>query len=175
MEERFDYDGLLEVNAVLREQSRVLRLEFQSLLNAIDDSYDEDLPVEIVEARNKAQAALTATSQPQRGKGDRALTERVIDLEQALEFAVRGLKVAQPIVCSMCCPSVKRTSEPWTHRQPCDSLTLTLRTVEAQLSQPASEPAQHLCGARGFGQSLDDRCPGCDATSQEGRDETSDC
>lgn len=47
----------------LREQNRVLRLEFQSLLNAIDDSYDEDLPVEIVEARNKAQAALTATSQ----------------------------------------------------------------------------------------------------------------
>ena len=48
----------------LREQNRVLRLEFQSLLNVIDDSYDEDLPVEIVEARNKAQAALTATSQP---------------------------------------------------------------------------------------------------------------
>ena len=50
--------------AQLREQNRVLRLEFQSLLNVIDDSYDEDLPVEIVEARNKAQAALTATSQP---------------------------------------------------------------------------------------------------------------
>ena len=48
----------------LREQNRVLRLEFQSLLNVIDDSYDEDLPVEIVEARNKAQVALTATSQP---------------------------------------------------------------------------------------------------------------
>ena len=48
----------------LREQNRVLRLEFQSLLNVIDDSYDEDLPVEIVEARNKAQAALTATSRP---------------------------------------------------------------------------------------------------------------
>ena len=51
--------------AQLREQNRVLRLEFQSLLNVIDDSYDEDLPVEIVEARNKAQAALTATSQPE--------------------------------------------------------------------------------------------------------------
>ena len=49
--------------AQLREQNRVLRLEFQSLLNVIDDSYDEDLPVEIVEARNKAQAALAATSQ----------------------------------------------------------------------------------------------------------------
>ena len=51
----------------LREQNRVLRLEFQSLLNVIDDSYDEDLPVEIVEARNKAQAALTATSQEGQG------------------------------------------------------------------------------------------------------------
>ena len=36
-------------------------------------------------------------------------------------------------------------------------------------SQPAKEPVRHLCGARGFGQSLDDRCPGCDATSQEGQ------
>ena len=53
----------------LREQNRVLRLEFQSLLNVIDDSYDEDLPVEIVEARNKAQAALTATSQPAKPTG----------------------------------------------------------------------------------------------------------
>lgn len=57
-------DGLRAVNRMLREQNRVLRLEFQSLLNVIDDSYDEDLPVEIVEARNKAQVALTATSQP---------------------------------------------------------------------------------------------------------------
>ena len=36
-------------------------------------------------------------------------------------------------------------------------------------SQPAKEPVRHLCGARGFGQSLDDRCPGCAATSQEGQ------
>lgn len=59
-----EIDIILHENKQLREQNRVLRLEFQSLLNAIDDSYDEDLPVEIVEARNKAQAALTATSQP---------------------------------------------------------------------------------------------------------------
>ena len=58
------YQSALNENEELREQNRVLRLEFQSLLNVIDDSYDEDLPVEIVEARNKAQAALTATSQP---------------------------------------------------------------------------------------------------------------
>ena len=56
-----DHDLVVDA---LREQNRVLCLEFQSLLNVIDDSYDEDLPVEIVEARNKAQAALTATSQP---------------------------------------------------------------------------------------------------------------
>lgn len=58
-----EIDIILHENKQLREQNWVLRLEFQSLLNAIDDSYDEDLPVEIVEARNKAQAALTATSQ----------------------------------------------------------------------------------------------------------------
>jgi hypothetical protein len=38
-------------------------------------------------------------------------------------------------------------------------------------SQPAKEPVRHLCGARGFGQSIDDKCPGCDATSQEGQHE----
>ena len=62
--EEQQYLDVKRENDTLREQNRVLRLEFQSLLNVIDDSYDEDLPVEIVEARNKAQAALTATRQP---------------------------------------------------------------------------------------------------------------
>ena len=96
-------------------------------------------------------------------------------LREALEFAVRALRSAQPIVCSASCPSVKRTGEEWAHRQPCDSLTLTLRTVESYLPKKA----EHVCGARGFGQSLDDQCPGCEhdkqaaltATSQEGQHE----
>jgi hypothetical protein len=48
------------------------------------------------------------------------------------------------------------------------------RVIDAALtatSQPAKEPVRHLCGARGFGQSIDDKCPGCDATSQEGQHE----
>ena len=148
----------------LREQNRVLRSNLVNCAARLEAYYGEDYP-----AVRDAKAALAATSQPGHEKDDRALVGKVDALEQALQFAVRGLKAAQPIVCSICCPSVKRTSEPWTHGQPCDSLTLTLRTVEAQLSQPAAESVQHLCGARGFGQSLDDRCPGCDATSQEGQ------
>ena len=52
------------------------------------------------------------------------------------------------------------------------SFRMAMKALESALtatSQPAKEPVRHLCGARGFGQSLDDRCPGCDATSQEGQ------
>ena len=188
---RADYEALREQNRVLTEafakttkgKVTINRYEHGGGRMFVDDGKNRDLIADTYNEGDREfialcyevfskQAALTTTSQPTHEKDDRALVSKVDVLEQALEFAVRGLKAAQPIVCSMCCPSVKRTSEPWTHRQSCDSLTLTLRTVEAQLSNPAAESVQHLCGARGFGQSLDDRCPGCDATSQEGQHES---
>ena len=52
---------------------------------------------------------------------------------------------------------------------PCREAALVAQAALTATSQPAKEPVRHLCGARGFGQSLDDRCPGCDATSQEGQ------
>ena len=75
------------------------------------------------------------------------------------------LAKAQPHVCSALCPSVKRDGDLWTHKDLCAHMEAALTAT----SQPAKEPVRHLCGARGFGQSLDDRCPGCAATSQEGQ------
>jgi hypothetical protein len=77
------------------------------------------------------------------------------------------LAKAQPHVCSALCPSVKRDGDLWTHKDLCAHMEAALTAT----SQPAKEPVRHLCGARGFGQSIDDKCPGCDATSQEGQHE----
>ena len=60
---------------------------------------------------------------------------------------------------------IAMSNEVWERDQMIDCAEAALTAT----SQPAKEPVRHLCGARGFGQSLDDRCPGCDATSQEGQ------
>lgn len=103
----------------------------------------------------------------------RGLADRVVS---ALDFSVRALKVAHPIVCSIVCPSVKRDSEEWSHKQQCESIGLTMRTAESELAayngsiEPKAEhPPQHLCGARGY-RLDDDICPACkeDALPREG-------
>ena len=64
MEERFDYDGLLEVNANLREQNRVLREAAKQAMNLI---HEDIVQGDKAGRRLKAEAilwnALTATSQ----------------------------------------------------------------------------------------------------------------
>ena len=59
MEERFDYDGLLEVNEELREQNRVLREALVVIRKSVNtrDEYASWL-------LGITEAALTATSQP---------------------------------------------------------------------------------------------------------------
>lgn len=67
MEERFDYDGLLEVNAALREQNRVLRQLVKDVVNSGVAFEDGRIPYKEVQINrmwfDDAQAALTATSQ----------------------------------------------------------------------------------------------------------------
>lgn len=64
MEERFDYDGLLEANEQLREQNRVLdgalRLVLESWVNG--RKVMDGIGMEVL---TTVRAALTATSQPQ--------------------------------------------------------------------------------------------------------------
>lgn len=47
-----------EVSSELVKDKRALTTAFQSLLNVIDDSHDEDLPVEILEARDEGYRAI---------------------------------------------------------------------------------------------------------------------
>jgi len=52
-------------------------------------------------------------------------------LSETTDYLIRALEIAQPIVCSMLCPSVKKTGEEWSHVQKCDSISLTLRTAKS--------------------------------------------
>lgn len=45
------------------------------------------------------------------------------------------LAKAQPHVCSMLCPSVKREGDPWTHKDLCTHITAAL-TATSQEGQP---------------------------------------
>lgn len=62
MEERFDYDGLLEMNAQLREQNRVLRRALEQIAMS-NEVWERDQMIDC------AEAALTATSQPAKPAG----------------------------------------------------------------------------------------------------------
>ena len=52
-------------------------------------------------------------------------------LSETTDCLIRALEMAQPVVCSMLCPSVKKTGEEWLHVQKCDSISLTLRTAKS--------------------------------------------
>ena len=52
-------------------------------------------------------------------------------LSEMTDYLIRALEIAQPIVCSMLCSSVKKTGEEWSHVQKCDSISLTLRTAKS--------------------------------------------
>jgi chromosome segregation ATPase len=52
-------------------------------------------------------------------------------LSETTDYLIRALEMAQPVVCSMLCLSVKKTGEEWLHAQKCDSISLTLRTAKS--------------------------------------------
>ncbi len=56
------------------------------------------------------------------------------------------LREAQESVCSLKCPSVKRTGEPWTHSDLCSRITRTLNP-----NAPQKNPRQDQCLCGGVG------------------------
>jgi hypothetical protein len=49
--------------------------------------------------------------------------QRIANLEDERSVLLALLVKAQPIVCSLSCPSVKRTGEEWTHSDICRAMS----------------------------------------------------
>lgn len=83
----------------------------------------------------KAQLRQVGESKDAQWKKTNAEYERVSKahsrLSETTDYLIRALEMAQPVVCSMLCPSVKKTGEEWLHVQKCDSISLTLRTAKS--------------------------------------------
>jgi len=93
-----DYKALSKYADELRGQAATLTAERDELKHAVEQLCDD---VREVNAGNVEDA-----------KQIEVLSARVSTLEQALT-------IAAPHVCSLLCPSTKKTGEPWTHSGPC--------------------------------------------------------
>ena len=113
-----------------RELSRAIT----ALYLEVDESIVNNLRSKVDAALRRAKAEGQEEGSAQ-WKKTNAEYERVSKahsrLSETTDYLIRALDMAQPIVCSMLCPSVKKTGEEWSHVQKCDSISLTLRTAKS--------------------------------------------
>lgn len=75
-----------------------------------------------------------------------AWRDEVIKLREQNRVLASLLAKAQPHVCSMLCPSVKREGDPWTHKDLCTHITAALTAT----SQPHTQHDIAQAEANGF-------------------------